>query len=581
MNVFFKILIFLNNRDKRYYLGLMLLILVSSLIELLGVASLFPFIFLISNPNIIETNEIINFFYKFLINSEIIQNKKNFLIFTGISTLFFLIISISFRTLSYILMVKFCLNFEKSMNLSLIKNYLSKPYIYFLSKNTTEIYKKIITQTRDTIDKTIYPSVNFISHSLIVIFIMIFLFFYDPYIFINIFFLLFLFFFLGFYFIKKKIKLKGEENVNLNSKYLGTLFNIFSSIKNTKVNQLEKNLFQHYIKEFNKFIKNQVFIQTLTSMPRQFLELFGFMIIIILILSNVKNDIDLSEYIPILTIYGLSGYKLLPSIQQIYQALTNMEFSDAAFDDLIKDIKDFNYEENLKGKKKFILPFLEEIKLKSVSFKYSKFNSLILDSINLNIKSFSKIGIVGASGSGKTTLLDLIMGLISPTNGKIFIDKHILTKGSIGSWQKNIGYVTQNIKLFNESIEDNITSLENENYNKELIKTVSKIALIHDFIIKELPEGYKTIIGDDGSKLSGGQKQRIGIARALYRKPKLLILDEATNSLDNQTEKLLLKSLFAYAQKKITLILVSHNLDVIKYCDEIYSLDKSKLKKIK
>ena len=147
--------------------------------------------------------------------------------------------------------------------------------------------------------------------------------------------------------------------------------------------------------------------------------------------------------------------------------------------------------------------------------------------------------------------------------------------------KKKIGYVTQNIKLFNESIENNIINLEEENYNKKFIEKVCKITLIHDFIIKKLPEGYKSIVGDDGSKLSGGQKQRIGIARALYRKPELLILDEATNSLDNKTEKLFFESLFNYVQKKMTLIIVSHNLNVVQYCDEIYSLDKSKLNKIK
>jgi len=580
MKVFFKIINLLNNKDKAKYISLLFLILASSSLELLGVASLFPFIFLISNPDIIDSNKVINFFYNFLLNSEIIESKKNFLILAGISTLFFLLVSISFRTLSYISMVKFSLNFEKSINLALIKNYLSKPYIYFLSKNSTEIYKKIITQTRDIIDKTIYPSVNFFSHSLIAIFIMFFLLYINPYIFINILILLLIFFY-SFYFLKKKIRSKGKENVNLNSRYLSALFNIFSSIKNTKVNQLEENLFKYYTKEFSKFIQNQVFIQTISSLPRQFLELTGFMVIIILILLNINNDIKIVDYIPVITIYALSGYRLLPSIQQIYQALTHIEYSSTAFGDLINDLKDFKYKKNFISKKKFVLPFLKQIKLEHVSFKYHKFNNLILNNINFNIKSFSKIGIVGASGSGKTTLLDLIMGLVYPVTGKIIIDKHILTKDSVGSWQKKIGYVTQNIKLFNESIENNIINLEEENYNKKFIEKICKITLIHDFIIKKLPQGYKSIVGDDGSKLSGGQKQRIGIARALYRKPELLILDEATNSLDNKTEKLFFESLFNYVQKKMTLIIVSHNLNVVQYCDEIYSLDKSKLNKIK
>jgi ABC-type bacteriocin/lantibiotic exporter with double-glycine peptidase domain len=368
ISVIFKILNLLDTREKFSYLLLLCLILISSIIDLFGIASIFPFIFLVSNPNVIESNQLINFIYISLINLEVVQTTKDFLFLSGILTLFLLVISIIFRTLSQTLVIRFCLNFEKTMNLTLIKNYLSKPYVYFLDKNSTDIYKKIITQTRDIIDKTIYPSVNLISHFVIMMIILLFLINFNPYIFFNIIVVLFIFFLFSFYLFKKKFRTKGQSNINLNLKNMNTLFNIFSSIKNTKVNQLEKNLFQYYSTGLKNYIQNQIFIQTISGLPRQFLELIGFIIIIIVILINLNNEVALSEYIPIVTVYGLSGYRLLPSVQHLYFALTNIEFSSFAFEELLTDLKDFKNENNFKEGKKSILPFSKNLYLENISF---------------------------------------------------------------------------------------------------------------------------------------------------------------------------------------------------------------------
>lgn len=204
VNTFSKIINLLSKKEKKSYLLLLFSILISSVLDLLGIASIFPFIFLISNSDIIETNKIINFFYILFINLEIIQNKESFIILSGILTIFFLILSIFFRSLSYALTIRFSLNFEKNLSLNLVKNYLSKPYVYFLDKNSTNIYKKIITQTRDIVDRTVYPAVILITHLMIIALILLFLIYLNPQVFINIFFILIIFFFLCFYLQKKK-----------------------------------------------------------------------------------------------------------------------------------------------------------------------------------------------------------------------------------------------------------------------------------------------------------------------------------------------------------------------------------------
>jgi len=582
MNTFRIIYNILNKKEKKSYLVLLILIFCSSFFDLLGLASVLPFLFLITNEEFLETSKYINFLYYFFLNLNIIYDKRGFFLIFGFLTLLLFFISILSRIFTYQHIVKFSLNFENSLSIRLVTGYLSKNYNWYLDKNISKIHKNILLQTREVIDKTIYPLVNLYSHVMIILFILIFLLFINPSIVINIFLSLIFFFFIYLFFIKKKIKAKGINSYNSNANRINVLTNIFSSIKHTKIYHLEEKYLEFFSKYSGNFIKNQIYIQIASILPRQFLELLGFGFIIILVLVNIYyNEILLKDFIPTIIIYTLAGYRLIPSVQQVYHSLTNITFSNSSFEALVEDLKTFTNEIELRNKNLSKMPFRKSLKLQSVSYKYKTSNTNILNDISLNIKAFSKIGIIGQSGSGKTTLMDIIIGLIKPINGKVFVDENFLDNDNIFSWQKNIAYVTQDINLFNDSLINNIVGFQSkQNINQKFIEKISKICCIHDFITKQLPRGYNTNIGDNGVTLSGGQKQRISILRALYLKPKLLILDEATNALDKQTEDLIIRSLCNFS-KKMTLIIVSHRANVLKYCDKIYFLKNKKLKTIK
>jgi ABC-type bacteriocin/lantibiotic exporter with double-glycine peptidase domain len=247
-------------------------------------------------------------------------------------------------------------------------------------------------------------------------------------------------------------------------------------------------------------------------------------------------------------------------------------FIDIIFDDYQKFLK----VKESQNKKEF-LDFKKNIKLKNVSFSFSKKSKKILSDINLSVKNGEFIGVIGKSGSGKTTFADLIMGLVEPTSGLVEIDNTPLSKLEIRTWQDKVGYVPQNIYLTNDSIKNNIAyGLRNEDIdNSKLQKAIDK-AELQDFI-EESDDGINTIIGEGGKRISGGQKQRIGIARALYHNPKILILDESTSSLDKNTEKKIFNTIHKF-KGQITVIIISHDKSILEGSDHIYEIQNGKFK---
>lgn len=217
------------------------------------------------------------------------------------------------------------------------------------------------------------------------------------------------------------------------------------------------------------------------------------------------------------------------------------------------------------------------IKLKNISYNYPDAKKISLQNISLTIPIFSKVGIIGPSGSGKTTLIDIILGLLEADGGTINVDDKIITNKNKITLQNSIGYVPQQIYLTDNSVAANIAFGVNiKDINRESLENAAKNANLHNFITQELPQGYETVIGERGARLSGGQKQRIGIARALYHNPQILILDEATNALDNLTEQVVIEAI-ENLKRKITVIIISHRLNIVKNCDIIFLLDKGQL----
>ena len=287
-----------------------------------------------------------------------------------------------------------------------------------------------------------------------------------------------------------------------------------------------------------------------------------------------------NSILPMLGMFSVAFYRIIPSVLRIVRALQTLNYDTPVIDQLLLSLKQKSDEE---FKKKYQnLNFLKKISVQNLSFTYSKNQKKIINEVNLEIKKGDRIGIIGKSGIGKSTLVDLILGLLNPTKGNILVDGKDI-KENLKGWRDLIGYVPQKINVIDGSLRDNIifgfNSLENSEIVIKLNKII-KITELEDFI-KNSKNGIHTIVGDKGLDLSGGQLQRLAIARALFKSPEILILDESTNALDEITEKKIIKNLIENkGEQNQSIIMISHNRELLKFCDRIYEIKNQMLHKI-
>jgi ABC-type bacteriocin/lantibiotic exporter with double-glycine peptidase domain len=303
--------------------------------------------------------------------------------------------------------------------------------------------------------------------------------------------------------------------------------------------------------------------------------------VILFLIFQLNSEYNSEIITPFLFLLIAATFRLLPSINKIFNLFNRIRFSIPSAKSLLNELKKIEISRYSFSKNKKInlkLEFIKKIQINSIKFSYDDKKDSCLDNLNLNIHINSIIGITGKSGSGKSTLIDIIMGLKSPNSGIVKINNHNVLDIN-DSWRKTIGYVQQDVFLLDDSIRSNIAfGVEEKKINKKIIINLIKKTQLESFI-KSLPDGIDTKVGERGARISGGQKQRIAIARALYHSPKILILDEATNGIDYDSEILILK-LLRKIKKNMIIIFVSHRRNVLKFCDVVYQLKNKKVYKL-
>jgi len=575
VNTLKKTIYLLTLSGKKNAIIMITLILIMAVLDMIGVASIFPFIGVITNPNLVETNIYLSYFYKFT-SSFGIRSIEQFIFILGIIVFMILMISLTFRAFMAYLQARFTLMREYIIGKCLIEGYLRQPYSWFLNKNSADLSKNILSEINHVIHQTVIPMMILISQSAIALALIILLLFVDANLTIIIALVLAISYLLIFRFVKNILSRIGFERFQANTKRFQVITEAFGSIKETKVRGLEQVYINRFAEPAKIYAINQSFAQVISQLPRYFIEGIVFGGMIILLLALMARGGNFSNIIPVLTLYAFAGYRLIPALQQIYYSNTQLSFSESSLDSLYKDLIKLNTIEEEEDKTK-IIPFTKVIKFNHIYFSYNDNKNTTLEDINITIPAFSKIGIVGPTGCGKTTLVDIMLGLLYPQKGTLTVDETVIDNYNKRSWQKIIGYVPQQIYLADDSLAANIAfGIDKSNIDQNALKQASIIANLHDFVTTELTEGYNTIIGERGVRLSGGQQQRIGIARALYNNPDILILDEATSALDIQTEKVIIKSI-EDLKKKITIIHITHRLHTVINYDKIFLIEKGKI----
>ena len=569
-----KILFLLSPNERRQAVFLLIMVLITALLDMIGVASILPFMAVLSNPEIIETNILLNEIYKI---SQIfgVKNNQEFLISLGILVFFLLVFTLFFKALTTYVQVRFVLMREFSIGKRMVESYLHQPYSWFLSRHSADLGKTILSEVSQIIGNGIRPLMDLIAKGMVAIAIITLLILANPKLALVASLTLGGTYSIIFLFTKRFLNKSGEERLKNNQLRFTAVVEAFSAAKEVKVGGLEEIYVRRFSSPAKNFAQNQASATVIGQLPRFVLEAVAFGGIILVILYLMIKSGSFNNALPIISLYVFAGYRLMPALQGIYYALTQIAFVGPSLDKTYKDLKDLNKTNLIQDQT--IQSFNESIDLKNINYNYPNTEKKMLKNISLSIKAKTTIGIVGATGSGKTTTVDIILGLLEPQEGTLEVDGNVITKNNLRSWQSLIGYVPQHIYLADDTIAANIAfGKVSKNIDFQNIEKTAKIANLHQFVIDELPKKYETIIGERGVRLSGGQRQRIGIARALYHNPKLLILDEGTSALDNYTEKAVMDAV-NNLPKEMTIVIITHHLNTVKNCDVIFKLDNGKL----
>jgi ABC-type dipeptide/oligopeptide/nickel transport system ATPase component len=569
-----KLFFLLSRKEKKLAVLLLICVIIMAVLDMIGIASILPFITIILDPTQVETNTFLNTIYKF---SSLygVKTYQEFIFVLGVFIFTLLIFSSIFKTFTTYFQNNFVYMREHSVGKRLVEGYLHQNYSWFLHRHSTNIGKIILSEVGQVIANGIAPLIELISKSIVAFAIITLLFLINPKLAFYITSILTAVYVSIFYIARYFLNQEGKRRFKSNHLRFKTVSEAFSAIKEIKIGGLEKNYFDKFSNSSQIFARSQTLQIVISQIPRLILETIAFGGILLILFYMSRSTGNFNSALPVIGLYVFASYRLMPALQQIYSCFTALTFVGPALNKVYEDLrsqKKFN-----KNQDKVNLSFYKKIELKNIYYNYPKKSKSTLKNINLSIPAKSTVGLTGTTGSGKTTVVDIILGLLEPQKGSLKVDGKLITKRNVRSWQRSIGYVPQNIYLRDDTIAANIAFGEElKDINQNTVEKVAKIANLHEFVINELPQKYQTIIGEQGVRLSGGQRQRIGIARALYHSPQLLILDEATNALDNKTEQAVIDAINNSFKDK-TVILITHRLNTMKNCNIIFKLEKGEI----
>lgn len=565
----------LSKKDYKYLIFLFFGMIFSALIEMIGLSSIPVFIMVI-----IDINTLLEKFPNFF-GTEYIQSLKQttLTVYGGL----ILIALFLFKNL-YLAFFLFCQgkvikNIRSNITNKIFTKYVSATYSFHINNNPSTLIRTITSSIAGSIN-TILSTMNIIKECLVLFVIFILLSLNEPLVSFSVFFILAIV--AGFFLMltRKQLISRGDKVEKERQAQLKTINHALGSVRETKILSREKYLIDMFKRQVNEIEKHGFFMFFLSQIPRLFLEFIAIFAVSIISIIFVLINLTSQEILPIISLLAVCSIRLIPAFNTIISSLSTRRFSQAALSIVSDAIKKTPIEDKFQKtsvpdtniKKSF---FKDSLVIKDITFSHENSNTKILEKISLEVKQGQSVGIIGKSGAGKSTLIDLILGLVKPVTGEIYVDGKELND-NMQSWQNLIGYVPQDIYLLDDTIKNNIAfGLKKENVSNEKVLKSIKLANLEDFI-NSLPDKENTVVGNRGIKVSGGQKQRIGIARALYDNPKILILDEATSSLDTENEKQIMNEVFKLGKER-TLFIITHRHTSVFDCDTVYLLEAGRI----
>jgi len=561
----------LGRRRKKQFASLIVLMLVASIAEMVSIGAIFPFLGALTAPDQIFTYPKMQPFIIWFG----IENSGQLILPVTVGFIVATLVAGAIRLTLLYVMTRLSFAAGADISISIYRRTLYQSYNVHTLRNSSELINGIVNKTSTVIYGIFIPALMFISSIAITVAILTMLLMINPFIALGA--------IVGLGGVYGGIIWGTRQRLKTNSKLIAgestrvikLLQESLGGIRDILIDGSQE-LYCHIYRSADLPLRRaQGDIHIISGSPRFLIEALGMTLIAIFAYFMSQNVDGIANAIPVLGALAIGAQRLLPVLQQGYVSVSTIRASEASLTDTLElldqEFPMFFYHTNVEP-----IPFKKNIKLDGLSFRYGSENSWTLKDISLTIAKGSRVGFIGETGSGKSTLLDIVMGLLRPVKGSILVDDQPITAENIRGWQAHIAHVPQSIYIADSTLYENIAlGVTLEKIDRERVRCVASQAKISD-AIESWPQQYQTVVGERGIRLSGGQRQRIGIARALYKKADLIILDEATSALDNETEQLVMDSIFGLGQD-VTILIIAHRITTLRNCDQIIELRNERI----
>ncbi len=563
-----------DRRQKRNILLLLFAIFAGAVFELLGVSLIMPLVQIISSPDITDRNP----FLHVICTAFHIRGMKELFILLACFIIGIYFVKNIYLLLMYYVQYRFIYRNQLKIAGRLIDCYLRKPYTYHLDHNSSEMIRNIMLDT-ERLFQLILQFLNVISEGLLSLLLVSYLLLSDPVMTLTLFILLAVC--MGVYqgLTRKRVNRYGQINQEYDGKMHQAVNQALGAVKDIKILHRENYFVQSFISHGQQKMTALINMNFFGTVPRYLIETVCIAGILAVMIFKVASGADLDLILPQLSAFAVAAFKLLPSVGKISNYLNGISFLKPSIDLIYRDLKDTEDMLNVQVKDRedeaLVSEGADAIRVDNVGYSYPNTEKRVLDRAGFTIPLGSSVGLIGASGAGKTTMADIILGILFPLEGHVFYGKWDVHEYPL-SWSKRLAYIPQAIFLADESIRENVAfGIERDKIDDSAVWAALEEAQLTEFV-KSLPEGLDTEVGERGVRLSGGQRQRIGIARALYGDPEILVLDEATAALDNETETAVMEAIERLHGRK-TLLIIAHRLTTIENCELIFRVEGGKV----
>jgi ABC-type multidrug transport system fused ATPase/permease subunit len=561
----------LDARERRRFQLLLVMVVAMGVANMAGVAAIIPFLAVLANPSVVHENALLSAAYQMFG----FQDDNSFLVVLGLVLFAVFMTSIGVRALTAWALFRFGAMRVYSISYRLMKGYMRQPYAWFMGRHSADLVKTLMAETSVLVNGLVIPVLEMMANTAVVFSMLLLMVLVEPFAALLMGLIVGCSYGVIFLWVRQRLAAAGKTRFEANAECTRIIQEAMIGVKEIKVLGLESSVLARFHAPAIRMAHAQATNRTMAEVPRHLLEgvAFGGLILVLVVMLLLKNG-DMSKVLPMVGVYALAGARMMPAMQGIYRGFAMIRFQRNTLDALHREVIEADAAPPLPMGIPEPLPMREKLEFREVSYAYPGADRQALSGLTLEIAAGSTIGIVGGTGAGKTTAMDMLLGLLQPTGGALVVDGVLIeTDDDRRSWRRSIGYVSQHIFISDDSVAANIAfGLAPEEIDMEAVERAARMAELHDFVMTQLPDGYRTSVGDRGARLSGGQRQRIGIARALYHDPALLVMDEATSALDNITERTVMNEVARLGGDK-TVIMVAHRLSTVRACDRIFLLE--------